>query len=360
VTALVISGWGALCAGGIGPAAVAAALLRPATAGVGSSGRSAIPGGSAVPGFDAQAVLGRKGTSFLDRGTALALAATDAALRDGAVTVDDRTRERIGIVFGTTAGSLKSTMDFSRETLVQPRPYLVNAMLFPNTVMNCATGQAAIRFGLRGINTTIAGGALAFLQVLRYAGMALRRRYADTLLVGAAEELTAHTAWSARLVGAEHAVSAGEGAAVFVLHAAGAELGSQPIDADVPAVATGYAIDGDVSTALRRCTRRALVLAETPSQDVALLATGEAGADRTETEAVVAALGTRPATVRVKDVFGDCLAATGALQVAAVLAAHRDDPGRDGQAAVVTARSHEGGVGAAVLRGWSRARADCG
>ncbi|MEE3922501.1 hypothetical protein V2I01_41795 [Micromonospora sp. BRA006-A] len=74
----------------------------------------------------------------------------------------DDNRDRIGIVTGTTAGSVKSSVDYAAETFTQQPPYLVNPALFPNTVMNCAAGQSAIWYKLHGPNATVAGGPLAF------------------------------------------------------------------------------------------------------------------------------------------------------------------------------------------------------
>ncbi|NUT37513.1 MAG: beta-ketoacyl synthase, partial [Hamadaea sp.] len=177
------------------------------------------PEAPVIDGFDVRAHLGRKGTSFYDRSTALAVVACQQALQDGAVEVADDNRARVGVVLGTTVGSFQSTSDYSRDTLVQEKPYLVNPVLFPNTVMNCAAGQAAIRFGLRGVNATIAGGRLAFHHALRHAAMSLRRQAADIVLVGAVEEHSPHRAWAAEISSGGASV-AGEAAGVFVVERA--------------------------------------------------------------------------------------------------------------------------------------------
>src|SRR6185369_14219525 len=137
-------------------------------------------------------LLGRKGTSSFDRRSALAVVACGQAIEASDIRVDDTNRRRIGIVLGTSLGSLKSMNDYTQETLRYDRPYLVEPLLFPNTVMNCAAGQAAIRYGLKGINATVAGCELAFLHALRYSRNAFRCEYADALLIGAVEEFTPH------------------------------------------------------------------------------------------------------------------------------------------------------------------------
>lgn len=363
---LAVTGWGALCSAGIGQDALAAVVARRKAdepVPVDSLYAAPLPtiAAHAVTGLDVRKLLGRRGTSFFDRCTSLALVASGQALADSGMPVDDGTRERIGVTLATTAGSLQSSCAYSMETLVQDRPYLVNPVLFPNTVMNCAAGQAAIWFGLKGTNTTIASGQVAFLNVLKYAESVLRNGYADGILAGAVEEYTPSSAWS---VWRNSGVVAGEGAAVFLVEPVEqARAARRFVHAEVLGVAVGFSPDPDDHRALAGCVRRALDTCGADSAAVALVATGAAGAEAAadggpadvQRRAVRAALGRGDCDeLFVKDMFGECQAASAALQAASVLAVHRDAPERDGRLAVITACTPEGGVGAAVLRGWSR------
>nr|BFE59201.1 beta-ketoacyl synthase N-terminal-like domain-containing protein [Dactylosporangium thailandense] len=363
MTGTVITGWGVLSAAAVGAGPLVAAVA-PIGHGAAAAPRTTAvdwyaeplpaPAAAVVEGLDFTALLGRKGTSTFDRATGLAVVACGQALSDSGLAVSDETRQRIGITLGTTLGSLRSTSDFSRETLVQDKPYLVNPMLFPNTVMNCAAGQAAIRFGLKGVNATVAGGALGFLGALRYSTNALRAGYADAVLTGSVEEYTPHSAWAAHHApGAAPGVPTGEGAAVCVVERAeAARAAGRHVDAEVLAATAGFAAAADAwPDALAGCVRRALAAAGAAPAQVTLVVT----ADPAESAAVAAALdGSRCRTLAVREVFGECQAASGALQVATVLAVHRGDPARDGQLALVTGHTPDGAVGAALLRGWSR------
>ncbi|MEU5695830.1 beta-ketoacyl synthase N-terminal-like domain-containing protein [Actinosynnema sp. NPDC020468] len=350
MTGVAVTGWSALSGAGEG---------RVALAEVVRTGRGPEPVDSAAGravvhrGFDLRASLGRKGTSTFDRWTGFAVTACGLALRDAAADLDGEQRARAGVVLGTTAGSERSTSEFSAETMTAQRPYLVPPSLFPNTIMNCAAGQAAIRYGLAGINATVAGGDLAFPQAVRYAATALRHRRADLLLTGAVAEHTPHSAWLAR-AGRPDAVP-GEGAAVFVLERTADVLAAgRAVEAEVLAVVTGHR-PGDQSPAamteaLASCLRRALEAAGVRAAEVALAAVGGAGP---ETDAVIAVVGGVP-VLAVDDWLGYCQAAGPALRTAAVLAAR--DEVADGRVAVCTAWSADGGVAAWVLRGWGGAR----
>jgi 3-oxoacyl-[acyl-carrier-protein] synthase II len=338
--ALAITGCGVLSPAGFG--------LQPLTAALAGGG----PETSALADFDAREHLGRRGTVFFDRCTALGLVACGQALDDSGLDVNDGNRHRVGVALGTTVGSFRSMSDYTRETLIEERPYLVNPALFPNTVMNCVAGQSAIRYGLRGINATVAGGQLAILAVLRYAANALRRGYADAMLAGAVEELTPHRAWAAEVTGAGSRV--GEGAVVLVVEDRDAALAAgRHVDGEVLSVRAGFSPGGTpagVTQVLAGCVRRALAEAGLEPGQVALVTSGAPG-----DEAAAEALGlvsTEP--IPVRPVLGECHALGAALQVSALLARHRHDPGRDDRVSLVTSVTPEGGVAAGLIRGFSR------
>jgi 3-oxoacyl-[acyl-carrier-protein] synthase II len=328
----------------VSPAGVGLSPLAAALAGQGAT--------NALADFDARAHLGRRGTVFLDRCTALGLVACGQALDDSGLDVNDGNRHRVGVALGTTMGSLRSMSDYTRETLVEERPYLVNPALFPNTVMNCAAGQSAIRYGLRGINATVAGGPLGILAVLRYAANVLRRGYADAMLAGAVEELTPHRAAAVEVTGAGDRV--GEGAVVLVVEDREAALAAgRHVDGELLSVRAAFSPGGTpagVTRTLAACVRRALAEAGLEPGQVALVTSGTPG-----DEAAARALGlltTEP--IPVRQVMGECHAIAAALQVSALLSRHRDDPGRDDRVSLVTAVTPEGGVAAGLIRGFSR------
>ncbi|WP_018218325.1 beta-ketoacyl synthase N-terminal-like domain-containing protein [Salinispora vitiensis] len=318
--------------------------------------------------FHPRDYLGRKGTSFIDRSTALAMVGCDLALSDTDLVVDDENRHRVGVVLGTTAGSIASTSDYSRETLTQDKPYLVNPVLFPNAVMNGAAGQCAIRFKLQGINATVAGGTLAGITALRYAGNALRKGYASALLTGAVEEFSPQTAWGLRALRRPggHSAPVGEGAVVLVaedpqtVRATGRQC-----DADVLAVELGFdptnTTPTGVAAALARCVDRALRRAGLSRDEVWAVSTGQTGAEPDGgPERLAADMLFDPSVrrLRVADLVGDSQAASAAFQVAEVLAHHRTEPVLHGRVSVITAHTADGAVGAALVRGWHRGGRD--
>ncbi len=371
---IVVVGWSALTSAGVGAGALAHRLAG-ADSGTPTASRGVdvghlypeplpAPTGHALVDFDVRARLGRKGTSSFDRTTGLAVVCCQQALREARLDPAATDGSRVGVALGTSLGSFKSTSDYSRETLVQERPYLVNPVLFPNTVMNCAAGQVAIRFGLRGVNATIAGGPLAFLNAVRYARNVFDRGYADVMLTGAVEEYTPHRAWAAHLTGTTAVVTAGEAAAVFVLcrPEPPAWIGGRTC-ARIRAVATGYGPGGEESAerALTGCVARALRQAGVDAIDVTTVLTGEADeADRREYGPAARALGYEPRRVLAKRVLGECDAASGAVALAVFLAGERRRTDPSTTLCLITGRGADGAVGAAIVERYADAGPDRG
>jgi 3-oxoacyl-[acyl-carrier-protein] synthase II len=355
MTALVITGTGAVSAAGVGMEALVKALAEderpradPAALYPDPLPYQAVP---ALSDFSVRALLGRKGTSFFDRATSLAVVACGQAIEDSQVTLGEQVRCRMGVALGTTVGSLRSSSEYSRETLVAERPYLVNPVLFPNTVMNCAAGQAAIWHKLHGVNSTVAGGRLGFLDALRYAVNLLRRKHADAMLVGAVEEFTPQRAWAHYRLGAPGLP--GEAAAVFMLERSGAILpdGRPPL-AELAAVTGGFHPGGDpagLGQRLAECVGHALHLARLSPSQVRYVGTSECQGPGDEQVAKAALGGSLPAAVRSLDVaavLGDCGAVSAGLQLAALLARYFEDPAP----AVLAGWTVDGGYQVAVIK----------
>jgi 3-oxoacyl-[acyl-carrier-protein] synthase II len=350
----VISAWSVVSPLGIGREDFARGLAAgtPAAAPLGPEHAGApVDRACVVPGFSAVELLGKKGTRSMDRATALAVVAVGRLLESAEVEDADAA----ALVLGTSSGSVRSIMSFTRDSLTQQRPYFVDPARFPNTVMNCAAGQCAIWYTLRGPNATIAGGRTSGLLALNYALRLQRSGHARTVLCGAVEEFSAERAWlewHARPDGDGEPLL-GEGCAVMLVEP-GAPDGAGPGSVEVLALEFGVAEPGgEVFAVLSRCIRRALVRAGVDERDVSAVApsltSGRAAAG--EQAAILATLGEEPRTVvRSLEVLGDTHAASASFQIASVLAAGERDPEAVGPIALVTSADRHGTVGCALLR----------
>jgi 3-oxoacyl-[acyl-carrier-protein] synthase II len=224
----------ALCGGGT-PVAEGEGVVRDGL----PSRRGAAGGGVAAarPG-------GGRHVRPLDRTGRLAAAAAGLALADAGWPATDRdavfagggrTGVEIGLVLGTTFGSVHTISEFDRRALTAG-PNYVKPLDFANSVINAAAGQTAIWHDLQGVNSTLSGGPTVGLTALAYAADLVASGRADVLLAGGAEELCYESflgyARSGRTAGTGGGVpcavpfdarrngfAPGEGAALLVLEA---------------------------------------------------------------------------------------------------------------------------------------------
>ncbi|MFD0026850.1 beta-ketoacyl synthase N-terminal-like domain-containing protein [Streptomyces sp. NPDC127172] len=301
----------------------------------------------AVHGFDVKAHLGRKGTKYLDRLTSFGLVACKEVL-EGAEVSGGRT----GVVLATNTGSVSTHSSLLYDTLTLEKPYLVNPGQFPNTVMNSTSGQIAIRNGLRGLNATVAGGQTASLLAFRHARLALGLGRAERLLVGGVEELSAPAAWAWHRTGVLREDAAlGEGAAVFTVQQDPAEGAL----AELLACEVRFTPDPrQYAEGLANAVSRALDRSGVRPGEVSAVSLGAAhhrGLERIEERGVRAALGGElPRAVRVADVLGETYSASGALQLAALLALWQAEPPASPVTALVTSVGRDGNAAALVVR----------
>jgi len=362
---LVISAWSATSPFGLGADALAAGLRG------GRSTASEVDvqtwGGpyhraGLVPDFDVPRLLGSRGTRGMDRSTALAVVTMGMLLRDSGIAETGGRpgsgpgRPDIGVVLGTGCGSAKSIMDFTRSTFTGERPFHVDPALFPNTVMNRAAGQSAIWYGLKGPNTTIAGGALTALLALNYARRMYRAGRCATLLCGAVEEYSAQRGWLEHRGGrgsGEVDGLLGEGCAMFVLEPEGVavEQGRRPLATLLGLRFRAVPAGGAPSDELARCIEDVLDQAGAAPSDVRVVAGCDTGGPLADHEAkalaqVLGAVG--PAYRSSRSLIGDTGAAAGAFQLASAIAAI--EPASGERLALVPAIEPAGTTGCALLR----------
>lgn len=353
---LVITGWTAVSPHGLGREEFAAGVRNGAkTARKADAGLGPLPSSDVctVPGFDIQGLLGKKGTAKMDRLTALALVASDGLLLDADGNKAVRTDDTTGVVLGISMGSLENVTDFLRQSYTNERPFYVDAGRIPFGSLNHAAGATAIRHGLKGPNTTVAGGRVSGLLALNYARRLMGQGRATKYLVGSAEEFSAAHAWFEHTAAqsGEPAPLLGEGCGLFLVEHAG--TAEQPPLAAVLSVETRVDIDDDPYAAVTACARRALDRAGVGADEVwaAVPCAAPTAGGRAEYEALTALLPAAALSrVPSMELLGDTSAASASFQIGAVLGVADGDPDSRGRIALVSAVDRDGAVACAVLR----------
>lgn len=139
-----------------------------------------------LKGFDPLAFVNLKELRRLDDFIIYALAASEMALNDSGLIIDDGNRERVGVILGSAIGGL-ATMEKEKEAVLKHGPKKMSPFAIPAVLANLAPGHVSIRFGAKGpINcavTACAAGNSAISEAFR----TIACGYADAMITGGTE-----------------------------------------------------------------------------------------------------------------------------------------------------------------------------
>jgi len=147
-----------------------------------------------ISGFDAKIYLGQKGIRHIDRTSLLVSSGTVLAIKDANLENNTYSGDELGIVVGSTYGSIDSISSFDFQSL-REGPSYVNPMDFPNTVLNAPASRASIFCKATGLNTTISNGVTSSVDAIIYASDFLRMGRVKAAVVGGVHGLTHDIFW---------------------------------------------------------------------------------------------------------------------------------------------------------------------
>ncbi len=291
-----------------------------------------------IPHFDPEPILGKKGLRTKDRATKLLLATCELGFKEAFETTPEDSR--MGICIGTAFGSVQSIGDFLSDAIANG-PHNVNPMAFANTVINAPTSNANIRYTSRMSSTTVSTTFNAGMDALAYAFTYIKSGHASRLLVGGLEEISyyalAGLAKSNVLSDQGRCLPfgsnadgflLGEGCAVFCVETEESALArNATILAEIAGIHScfdpkqgGHGYNPDASGA-RHTVSEACLQAEISPKDITFVAASANGnpyGDAMEAKVIADLLPEVPVTA-YKSKTGECLGASGALNIACAL-----------------------------------------
>ena len=329
---VAITGFGVVAPCGLGKDAFWQGLLGPGI----TSGRSIeIADWDPNPYFD-----NPKDARRADRVEQFALAAAaECFAQSGRPDVDD---SRIGTIFGTGVGGLRSTEE-QVGVMLEKGERRVSPFLVPMMMPNAAGAAISMRYGLRGPNETICTACAASTHAIGYAARMISWGMIDACATGGSESagcrigtssfgnMTAltSTGHSSPFSPERDGFVLGEGAAVFMLEAwdlavaRGATIVGEVLGAASNADAHHITAPAPGGTGAIACMRLALADAGLSPADIGHVnahGTSTPLNDAAESAAVTAVFGAGAVPVTsTKGVTGHALGAAGALEAAAVL-----------------------------------------
>src|SRR5918911_1531583 len=137
-----------------------------------------------VKDFDPTGVASPKEVRKLDRNVLFSLAAAKDAVADARL--DGFDPSRAGIVFGSAIGGFLGIMEQS-DVLRERGPGRVSPFFLPNVLVDSASGQLAIEFGIKGPNYAVVSACATGSHAVGEGAELIKRGDADLVLAGGTE-----------------------------------------------------------------------------------------------------------------------------------------------------------------------------
>ena len=139
-----------------------------------------------VKGFDPLQFIGKKDIKKMDVFIQYAIAASDFALSDAGLKVEQPLGPRVGVFIASGIGGF-STIEREHRALLEGGPRKISPFFIPSAIINSAAGQVSIRFGAQGPNSATCTACAASAHAIGDALEIVRRGAADVMIAGGSE-----------------------------------------------------------------------------------------------------------------------------------------------------------------------------
>ena len=139
-----------------------------------------------VKGFDPLRWMEKKEVKKMDPLIHYALAAGVMAVEDAGLDFAKEDAVRCGVLIGSGIGGMTTILD-SHKVLLEKGPDRVSPFFIPSLIINMASGQLSIRYGIRGPNSSVATACATGNHAIGDAFKIIQRGDADVMVAGGAE-----------------------------------------------------------------------------------------------------------------------------------------------------------------------------
>lgn len=142
--------------------------------------------GGEVGDFDPTKWFEIKEARRLDRFAQFAVVAAIQAVEDARLKLEGFDKTRIGVVIGSGMGGLLE-LETQHGILINKGPSRISPFMVPKLMVNAASAQVAIRFGLKGPNYALVTACTTGVNAIGEAVRILQRGDADIMIAGSSE-----------------------------------------------------------------------------------------------------------------------------------------------------------------------------
>jgi 3-oxoacyl-[acyl-carrier-protein] synthase II len=147
--------------------------------------------GGQVPDWDPAARFGVKEARHLDRFAQFALAASIAAVDDAKIDFSQLAADQCGVIVGSGIGGLNE-FETQHTTMMQKGPSRISPFTIPKLMVNAASGQISIRWGLQGPCSAVATACASATNAIGDAFKSIQAGWADVMVTGGSEAAITH------------------------------------------------------------------------------------------------------------------------------------------------------------------------
>ncbi len=142
-----------------------------------------------VKNFNPEDFMDRKDARKMDPFVHYALASTDEAVKDAALEFDKLDTNRIGVIWGSGIGGLKTFLDEVTNFATGDGSPRFNPFFIPKMILDIAPGHISIKYGLHGPNFSTVSACASSTNALIDSLLYLRSGYADVIITGGSEAI---------------------------------------------------------------------------------------------------------------------------------------------------------------------------
>jgi 3-oxoacyl-[acyl-carrier-protein] synthase II len=139
-----------------------------------------------VKNFDPLAFIDKKDVKKMDIFIQYAIAASQFAMDDAALTISPELSRRVGVFIASGIGGF-TTIEREHKALLAGGPRKISPFFIPSAIINLAAGQVSIRYGARGPNSATCTACSASAHAIGDAFEIIKRGGADVMIAGGSE-----------------------------------------------------------------------------------------------------------------------------------------------------------------------------
>lgn len=140
-----------------------------------------------VKNFDPKDHIDRKEARKMDPGTQFAMVASEEAIGDSGLDLEEVNKERVGVIWGSGIGGLKTFQDEVSYFASGDGTPRFNPFFIPKMIVDITPGMLSIKYGFRGPNYATVSACASSNHALNDALTYIRLGKADVILTGGSE-----------------------------------------------------------------------------------------------------------------------------------------------------------------------------